>query len=377
MTSAQFPIYRFEPSMSWGGWVLIFLMISNTATADVACDPLLSLTPLIYSHTSTDVSGVTRLRASPHIEHHLTQLEQFSTIDQVLEYCSSLSFKELLSVTTWILPFQFRLHRLPMGQDRLVPLARFVDSKLTPEHRVQLVRALIHDPISSQTFQDGVILRLEPKLLLPLLNLAVLGTTASNLEHTYLAKEREQRTGSDYPWVHGAYQSSAVSLRALHQLINRLEIKRFVDIGSGFGTTILPLALLHPDIEFIGYEYQPDKIKVSVDRAERLAISNAHFKTQDAGETSFFLPDADFYYFYDPLSEKAAQHIVHDLKIKAAEGKKFTVVIQRGLEEQTQLIQSFLQKAPLSVSVQPFGDLESLKIMVWQTPGMASTPPRY
>lgn len=111
----------------------------------------------------------------------------------------------------------------------------------------------------------------------------------------------------------GVQSSYSTLLTALRE-IDPKQGARFIDLGSGYGRVGLVLGFLRPDIEFIGYEYVPQRVEVSKESSQRLGLSgHVHFHTQDLSDREFAIPEADVYYLYDPFSEDTYKYVLNQL----------------------------------------------------------------
>ncbi|KYG66981.1 hypothetical protein AZI86_08135 [Bdellovibrio bacteriovorus] len=101
---------------------------------------------------------------------------------------------------------------------------------------------------------------------------------------------------------------------------------RFIDLGSGYGRVGLVVGLMHPEVDFIGYEYVPHRVDISKHTTERLEMTNhVHFQTQDLSLKEFHIPEAEIYYMYDPFSEETYGHVLSQL-IKFSKYRKITII---------------------------------------------------
>ncbi len=101
---------------------------------------------------------------------------------------------------------------------------------------------------------------------------------------------------------------------------------RFIDLGSGYGRVGLVVGLMHPEVNFVGYEYVPHRVKIAADSTERLSMEkHVHFLTQDLSLKEFQIPEAEIYYMYDPFSEDTYGHVLSQL-IELAKHRKVMIV---------------------------------------------------
>ncbi|PIK13566.1 hypothetical protein [Halobacteriovorax sp. JY17] len=123
----------------------------------------------------------------------------------------------------------------------------------------------------------------------------------------------------------GVQSGYSTILLALHSMKAALG-STVVDLGSGYGRVGLVCSLVRPDINFIGYEYVPHRVDVSNEASEALGLqASLIFKTQDLSLESFSIPDADFYYLYDPFSEETYRYILEQI-VEVSKRKEVTIV---------------------------------------------------
>lgn len=129
-----------------------------------------------------------------------------------------------------------------------------------------------------------------------------------------------------YPGSGANVQSGySTILLALHHLDLQTGSK-VIDLGSGFGKVGLVCSLLHPDVEFIGYEYVSHRVDVSNEASQFLDLGqNLQFITQDLSLPSFQLPVADVYYLYDPFTKETYQTILEQI-VDVSQTQPVTVV---------------------------------------------------
>ncbi len=69
----------------------------------------------------------------------------------------------------------------------------------------------------------------------------------------------------------------------------RVEVRKFryLEVGCGDGSNILPLAFYRPDAQFIGIDNSQRAIEVATERARALELRNLRFVCADLGETAW------------------------------------------------------------------------------------------
>lgn len=137
-------------------------------------------------------------------------------------------------------------------------------------------------------------------------------------DHPSYSKERTWAGGT--PWT---YYSDIQQLIYEHHTA-----KKVVDLGAGVGRIGMGLmAFAADDVEFIGYEFMPERVVSANAWAERFGLSY-RFKMvhQDLSDPDFELPDADLFYMFQPFTITTEQIVVGkicDLALK--QNKTITV----------------------------------------------------
>jgi hypothetical protein len=122
--------------------------------------------------------------------------------------------------------------------------------------------------------------------------------------------------------VQSGYSTILMALRHL-QLTPGM---RVIDLGSGYGRVGLVLGVLHPDVNFVGYEYVPHRVEISNTTVQNFGLQSCvQFLAQDLSSAEFQVPDADVYYLYDPFSEETYRYVLSQL-VAISERKKIIIV---------------------------------------------------
>lgn len=99
-----------------------------------------------------------------------------------------------------------------------------------------------------------------------------------------------------------------------------------VDLGSGYGRVGLVYCLLREDLEFIGYEFVPHRVKISQKAAEDLGLQkNLQFEVQDLSLESFQIPKADIFYLYDPFTYETYEFVLKQI-VELSQSQKLTII---------------------------------------------------
>ncbi len=122
--------------------------------------------------------------------------------------------------------------------------------------------------------------------------------------------------------VQSGYSTILLSLHSIEAKPN----SKIIDLGSGYGRVGLVYALLRPDIDFTGYEYVPHRVDVSNSASESLGLQDSlNYLVQDLSLQSFKIPDADFYYLYDPFSKETYYYVLKQI-VEVSKRRDVTVV---------------------------------------------------
>lgn len=101
---------------------------------------------------------------------------------------------------------------------------------------------------------------------------------------------------------------------------------RFIDLGSGYGRVGLTIGLLRPDVQFIGYEFVESRVDIAKLSVKNLGLDkHVQFMTQDLSVKNFKIPEADFYYLFDPFTDDTYSHVLAQL-IEIGRQKKISIV---------------------------------------------------
>lgn len=104
---------------------------------------------------------------------------------------------------------------------------------------------------------------------------------------------------------------------------------RFIDLGSGYGRVGLVVGLMHPEVDFIGYEFVPHRVQIAQHTAQSLAMEeHVNFFTQDLSSKDFKIPEAEVYYLYDPFSAETYGHVLDQLTTLSREKK--IIIVTKG-----------------------------------------------
>ncbi len=114
-------------------------------------------------------------------------------------------------------------------------------------------------------------------------------------------------------------------LRHVTTMLPVLTPLRLVDIGSGYGRAAMYLALSRPNLSVQGIELIGTRVEKATDAAQRFPGVDVTF-TQGSASDEQLLPNADVYYFFNPVSKETMDNIIALLERKRADGHVFEVI---------------------------------------------------
>lgn len=76
-----------------------------------------------------------------------------------------------------------------------------------------------------------------------------------------------------------------------------------VDIGSGYGVPSIVFSALNSHFSYIGYDIVPQKVEAASAIAKSWGLENARFEIRDVSDPKFVLPEAKYYYLFNPVSK--------------------------------------------------------------------------
>jgi len=101
---------------------------------------------------------------------------------------------------------------------------------------------------------------------------------------------------------------------------------KLVDVGSGYGVPGLIFSLFNPDLRYLGLELVPEKIAAAKELSRRFGVTTTKFRQTDLSKSGYSLPDADFYYMFNPVTQKITNALFLQLDAIAAR-KKISVIL--------------------------------------------------
>lgn len=99
-----------------------------------------------------------------------------------------------------------------------------------------------------------------------------------------------------------------------------------IDLGSGYGRLGFYLNILRPDIHFTGFEFLDYRVNQACENLIKMnASKNTQFQVQDLSKDDFRLPEADFYYLYDPFTD-STYHLIMKKLVELSQRKNISII---------------------------------------------------
>ncbi len=154
--------------------------------------------------------------------------------------------------------------------------------------------------------------------------------------------KEEQRVRGSFEYAHA--QTHYSLLIDIFNYLRPPGKKSLVDIGSGFGRVGFFLNLCFPELKYLGLELVEERVDCANKIAEKNNFYNCKFMTQDLSDKEYVLPKADFYYFYDPLSEENLKKVILDLELQHKHNAShFMIIALSGYDD---LLLEYLKSQP-------------------------------
>ncbi|MCB9061995.1 MAG: class I SAM-dependent methyltransferase [Halobacteriovoraceae bacterium] len=111
-------------------------------------------------------------------------------------------------------------------------------------------------------------------------------------------------------------QTPISSLKIISDMIHFKPGETLVDIGSGHGDPAIIFGILNPQLNIIGLELVPYKVEGANINLDYLGLKNIKFIEQDLSKNDFELPEADYYYMFNPVDIDVLESLVSQIKNK-------------------------------------------------------------
>lgn len=125
-----------------------------------------------------------------------------------------------------------------------------------------------------------------------------------------------QKSSPHTPWAGldpQALQTPYPEIRLILSLLHLQPDQTIVDLGAGYGRMGLVIAEFHPDLNFIGYEISPERVKEGrriLPHSERISLLQ-----QDISRSDFVVPDVGTYFIYDFGDLESIVRVIEQLKL--------------------------------------------------------------
>lgn len=115
-------------------------------------------------------------------------------------------------------------------------------------------------------------------------------------------------------------------LKAISEYVDFQPGQSLVDIGSGHGDPAIVFGSLNPEMKITGYELVQAKVDGANQAAKNLGVDQAKFIQQDLSDADFRLPDADYYYMFNPVYP-AIVHALAEQIIEISSRRRVQVIV--------------------------------------------------
>lgn len=144
-------------------------------------------------------------------------------------------------------------------------------------------------------------------------------------------EEIREKYGQEQTWFKFGNRNLLTPYFEFQLALQHLDPKpgqKFVDLGSGMGRQGIYMGIMHPKVEFVGYEIVTERVKEGERVARELGLDSVRFVEQNMADKSFAPGPADFYYAFNPVSGPTWKKILGDIKAGARQhSKPFKIVV--------------------------------------------------
>lgn len=109
------------------------------------------------------------------------------------------------------------------------------------------------------------------------------------------------------------YSSSYRDIKEILKVSGMKDGDTFVDIGSSFGRVGCVIGANFPSTQFSGYEIVPERVAEAQRIADFLQLDNVNYFHVDVSADNFETPEADWFFFCDPLDDEELTHILQKI----------------------------------------------------------------
>lgn len=129
-------------------------------------------------------------------------------------------------------------------------------------------------------------------------------------------------------WVglsHQTLQTPYGELREICELLNPQDSTTVVDLGAGYGRLGLILGSFFPEVNFIGHEYVPERVREGQRILELYKCQKAQLLQKNLTSPDYQLPLAEYYFIYDYGTVPHLRRTLKQLEV-ISEKKNFKVI---------------------------------------------------
>lgn len=119
-------------------------------------------------------------------------------------------------------------------------------------------------------------------------------------------------------WSHLHPQAHQTPYSELIQILRELNLpigSTLIDLGSGYGRMGLMMQIYFPELLFLGYELEPERVNEAKRIFRNLQLNENVFTQQDIGNENFQLPDFDCAFIYDFGTLQDMRRILEKFKL--------------------------------------------------------------
>lgn len=107
-----------------------------------------------------------------------------------------------------------------------------------------------------------------------------------------------------------------------------------VDLGSGFGRLGSFISMCFPEVSYLGLELIEKRVECSKKIALKNNFENIKYQVQDILDQSFVMPNADCYFFYDPLEQEDLINFTKKMELaQKINARNFKILAVEGYDD--------------------------------------------
>ncbi|MGH1469258.1 MAG: methyltransferase domain-containing protein [Bdellovibrionales bacterium] len=136
-------------------------------------------------------------------------------------------------------------------------------------------------------------------------------------------------------------------LKKIYDFVGFKNHSTVIDLGSGHGHPGILFSSLNNNLKILGYDIVLEKVNGANTSAKKLGLNNVRFEIKDLSDKSFAIPEADYYYLYNPVNAEVADIIAEKL-LKIAKKKEIQILSLAGRDIKSFKSVGFSKKRELS-----------------------------